>query len=122
MHKIQVRNRTKALKKRLTLDYCEAYWCKLRGLAWRRKLEEEDGIVLVYKNVSIAGTTIHMFGMFFDLAVIWLGDDLKVVDIRSANKWRSIIAPTTGASYVIECSPSRISEFKIGDQIEFESV
>ncbi len=85
-------------------------------------MEEHEGIVLVYKNVSITGTAIHMLGMFFDLAIIWLDADLKVVDVRQAIKWRSFIAPRKAASYVIECSLSRGAEFKIGDQIEFENI
>lgn len=115
-----VHNQSRALKKRLLVDYCDSYWCKLIGLAWRRDLDEEQGIVLVAQKASKLESAIHMFGMFFDLTIVWLDSDLHVVDVRLAKRWRSIFVPRKAAQYVIECAHSRFGEFDIGDQIAFE--
>ncbi len=115
-----VLNVSQALNSEMVLEYCEAYWCKLRGLAWRRKLVKSGGIVLASKSVNKRDSAIHMMGMFFDLSIIWLDGNMQVVDKALALKWRSFLVPKTAARYVIECAPSRIHEFGIGDHIAFE--
>ncbi len=120
MQKHNVRNKSHTLKTRLVLDYCEDYWCKLRGLAWQRALNANEGIILAYAKESKMRSAIHMLGMFFDLAIIWLDMDFRVVDVRIAKKWRSFITPQKSAAYVIECSVFRAKEFNIGDQIAID--
>ena len=120
MQKVNVRNISKSLKSDLVLDYCATYFCKLRGLAWRRRINKGAGIVLVSKRPSKANSAIHMLGLFFDLSIIWLDSNKRVVDLALAIKWRSMLAPKSAAKYVIECASSRLSEFNIGDQIAFE--
>jgi len=120
MHKVNVLNVSNALRSKLILEYCETYWCKLRGLAWRRKIANGGGMVLVSKREDRANSAIHMFGMFFNLGIIWLNSDMKVVDLKLALKWRSMIRPKVPAQFVIECAPSHLNDFQIGDQIVFE--
>jgi len=120
MHKVNVLNVSKALRSKLILEYCETYWCKLRGLAWRRRIANGGGMVLVSKREDRANSAIHMFGMFFNLGIIWLNSDMKVVDLKLALKWRSMIRPKVPAQFVIECAPSHLNDFQIGDQIVFE--
>ena len=120
MHKVNVLNVSKALSSKLILEYCDTYWCKLRGLAWRRKIANGRGMVLVSKREDRAYSAIHMFGMFFNLGIIWLNNDMIVVDMNLALKWRSIMRPKVPAQYIIECGPSRLNDFHIGDQIVFE--
>ena len=63
---------------------------------------------------------IHMLGMKFDLGIVWINADGKVVDLRYARKWLSFLLPRKPAKYVLEILPQRLKEFKIGDQIRFE--
>lgn len=66
-------------------------------------------------------TSIHMFFMRFDLGVIWLDGNFKVVDKVLAKKWHPYYAPKGKAQYVIEAHPSRLNDFTIGDQVKFEA-
>jgi hypothetical protein len=116
----RLQNQSRALKNKLNLNKCVSFWCKLRGLAWRNSLPDHRGLVFILPTESRASASVHMFGMFFHLAIIWLDTDLKVVDIQKAYAWRSILFPKIKAKYVIECRISRISEFKIGDQLALE--
>ena len=120
MARKSVRNLSRALTAPLEVEYCERFWCRLRGLAWRRTIDEGEGLVLVQPYESRLGSAIHMLGMRFDLAIIWLDASLKVVDAQPAKRWRSFLMPRQAARFVIECSLSRLSEFAIGEQIAFE--
>ena len=73
-------------------------------------------------NDSRLDSAIHMIGMRFNLAIIWINSLGKVVDVQPAYRWRSIILPKTPAKFVLELSVEHLSEFKIGDEIRFEEV
>lgn len=75
---------------------------------------------MAFPRTGRSQTSIHMLGMFFDLGIVWLDDKKRVVDARPAYRWRSFLQPAKAARYVIECALDRISEFQIGDQIDFE--
>jgi hypothetical protein len=116
----RLQNQSRALVNTLILYKCVSFWCKLRGLAWRNSLPENQGLVFILPTESRASASVHMFGMFFHLAIIWLDSDFNVVDIQKAYAWRSILFPKVKAKYVIECHFSRILEFKIGDQLALD--
>ena len=59
--------------------------------------------------------------MAFDLAIVWVDSQMRVIDIRLAKKWRSFLIPNQPAQFVIECSADRLDEFALGDQIAFET-
>jgi uncharacterized membrane protein (UPF0127 family) len=61
-----------------------------------------------------------MFFMNFDITVVWLDHDLKVVDVRVARKWRPAYTPTKPAKYVLEIHPDQFRHFKAGDQVALE--
>jgi uncharacterized membrane protein (UPF0127 family) len=119
---IKIKNLSSELSGHLKVVYCDSFLCKLRGLAWRRSLGKEDGILLVQDKESIVGSAIHMLGMNFDLAIIWLDKDKRVVDTGKGKRWRSVLKARRPAQFVIECGVSRLKEFSIGDQIAFENV
>jgi uncharacterized membrane protein (UPF0127 family) len=101
--------------------FCNSFWCKLRGLSWRRSLAAGRGLVLADKSESRVNSSIHMLGMMFALTIVWLDNDLKVVDLHNAKPWISFAAPRKPARYVIECAASRHEDFHIGDQLAFEN-
>lgn len=115
-------NRSRGLARPLHADWCDSFGAKLRGLAWRRSLGAEEGVVLVNEGESRANSAIHMLGMFFDLAIVWLDGEKSVVDVRVARAWRSILKPRMPAQYVIECAAERLNEFVVGDHIAFETL
>lgn len=106
----------------LLAGYCESYWCRLKGLMLRRALGEQQGLLLVQKGESRWGAAIHMFGMRFGLAVVWVDQQGQVVDLCQARPWRAWLVPRAAACYVLEAHPSRLDEFRIGDRLSFEEI
>jgi len=121
MELTSIQNITRPLKLPLSVDYCESFFCKLRGLSFRGSLAAEKGLLLVESKPSRLNTSIHMLGMFFDLSIVWIDGDLKVVDKILAYRWLTFAFPRKPAVYVIECAVSRYEEFQLGDQLTFEN-
>ena len=122
MRVVNIINQTRPLSLPLVADYCESFLCKLRGLSFRLHLPAARGLVLVDKAESRVNAAVHMVGMNFDLGIVWLDRDLVVVDLGLARRWRSILAPSEPAQYVIEFAALRLQEFAPGDQIAFEEI
>lgn len=95
--------------------WCAGYWCHLRGLMFRRHLDEDEGLLFVTTRPSILNTTIHMFFMFFPIAVIWLDADWQVVDKQYAKPWRPAYVPAKAAQYYLEARPNVLERVEIGD-------
>ena len=106
----------------LRIKYCDSFLCRLRGLTFRRKLAPTEGLLLVQKQDSRLDASIHMLGVSFDLAVIWINSSLRVVDKVLAKSWHLAYAPQKGAKYILEIHPGRWGDFEIGNQIEIKNV
>jgi uncharacterized membrane protein (UPF0127 family) len=119
---VEIINLDRPLSKPLQAVWCDSYLCKLRGLSWRWNLPEREALLMVHSRESRADTAIHMFGMWYDLAIVWLNEVLEVVDVRYARRWLSIIVPREPALYYLEMHTSRLKEFEIGDRLSFEEV
>ena len=101
--------------------WCDRFSSKLRGFTFRRALAPDEGLVLVEERESRLNTAIHMLFVFFDLGVIWVGDDGRVVDKVRARPWRLSYAPQAPARYVIEGDPDLLEQVEIGDRVRFEA-
>ncbi len=55
-----------------------------------------------------------------DLAVVWINDAMKVVDMRLARRWYPLYIPQQAARFVLESAPARLDDFRIGDKVYFE--
>ena len=86
---------------------------------FRTGLDRDSGIVLEVNPPGVVNASIHMFFMCFDIAVIWIDQNMKVIDTNLAKKWRPYYAPKTSASYTIELHRDRLSDFQVNDQVEF---
>ena len=117
--RIKVLNSTNPLKSELHIRYCNGFFCRFMGLMFHPPLKDEDGIVLVYDRDNRMDTTIHMLFMRTDLSIIWVNSEMNVVDKVFAKRWRLSLIPDHPARYVLELSPSRFSEFIIGDYLDF---
>lgn len=98
--------------------WCDSFLCKLRGLSLRRSMAEGSGLILVESGEGRWSSAIHMFGMRFDLGVVWINAKGVVVDARHARPWR-IYLPRVAARYTLETSPPILMKVKIGDVLEF---
>ena len=106
----------------LKIKYCDTFFCKLRGLMFRSGLAMDEGLLFVYKRDSRVDTSIHMFFMKFDIAVVWINSSMQVVDKVLAKRWKPAYAPKDAAQYVLETHPDRLGEFEIGNKVQFEDV
>ena len=101
----------------LRIKPCISFWCRLRGLTFRKTLPRDWGLFFVYRHSSRRDTSIHMLFVFTALAVIWLDENYRVVDRVLAKPWRPFYAPRRAARYILETHPDRLQDFAIGDEI-----
>lgn len=118
---VEIENRSRSLPAPLYAEYCESFFCKLAGLSWRRSLAPDRALILVQSRETRVDSAIHMIGMFFDLAIVWLDNDLRVFEVRHARKWLSLFMPRKPARYVVECGLSHLAEFAVGDRLAFKT-
>lgn len=86
----------------------------------QKSIASQSALILVQPTQSIMNASIHMLFMRFDIAVIWVDRDFKVVDRTLAKKWHLSYAPQAPAKYIIETHPDRLDEFHIGDELNFD--
>ena len=101
------------------LVLCDTFWKRGRGLTFRRPLAEDEVYLFVERRESVAQTAIHMFFVFFSIAVLWLDRDMRVVDKVLARPFRPYYASRSPAQYYMEGHPRLLDLVSVGDQIEF---
>ncbi len=101
---------------------CDTFLCRLRGLTFRRSLPEDEGLLFVEDKESRLGTAIHMFFVFFPIAVIWLADDGTVVDACLAKPFRPYYAPRAPARYFLEATPSLLQQVHLGEKLLIQPI
>jgi uncharacterized membrane protein (UPF0127 family) len=99
---------------------CDTFFCKLRGLTFRRRLETEDALILAERSDGTSSTSIHMMFVFFPIAAIWINSTGKVVDCRLARPFRPVYIPRAPARYVLEGPPELLQLLHPGDQVRFD--
>lgn len=85
---------------------------------FEKSIASHEGILLKMEQLSRLNASIHMLFMNFDIAVIWLDENLVVSDTTLAKRWRLYYAPSKPSLSVIETHPDRLDDFRIGDQLE----
>lgn len=113
-----VRNLSRTLPAPARVRDCRSFFCRLRGLMFRRRLGRDDGLLLVQPRQNRTDAAIHMLFVPFDLAVIWIDDAGLVVDRVLARAWRPAYIPRAPARYTLEIHPSRFDEYQVGDRVE----
>ncbi len=117
---ITVENKTRPVGNPPRIKYCATFLEQARGFTFRPNLTLEDGLVLVGRRDSRLDSSIHMLFVAFDLAVIWINSELKVVDKVIAKTWRPAYFSKQAARYVLEIHPDRWGDYEIGDRVEFK--
>jgi len=100
--------------------WCDGFFCRLRGLTFRRRLDWEDSLVLVEQVESIARSSIHMFFVFCPIAAIWINKAGSVVDSRLAKPFRPLYLPQGPARYILEGPPGLLDIIQPGDRVHFD--
>jgi uncharacterized membrane protein (UPF0127 family) len=99
---------------------CSSYLCRLRGLTFRRQLDEDEGLWLVGRRENRVDAAIHMFFVFFPIAAIWLDESGRVVDAKLARPFRPYYGPRGPAKDILEGAPSLLEKVQVGDRLRFE--
>lgn len=97
---------------------CAGFLCWLRGLTFRRALDDDEGFLRVGNRESRADAGIHMFFVFFSIAVIWLDSNGRVVDAQLARPFL-LYVPRAPARDVLEGPPAILERVQIGDRLRF---
>jgi uncharacterized membrane protein (UPF0127 family) len=98
---------------------CASFLCRLRGLTFRRRLDDDEGLLLVGRRESRADAAIHMFFVFFSIAVVWLDGRGRVVDARLARPFRLLYVPRAPARDVLEGPPALLERVRVGEKLYF---
>lgn len=122
MQEVLIYNQDKPEIAAVRAIFCQSFLCQLRGLTFRRALPVHNGLLLVQKRDSRIDSAIHMLFVWMDLAVIWINQTFQVVDTRLARRWHPIYVPDKPARYILEISAERITDFQIGDRVEFREI
>jgi uncharacterized protein len=117
---ISIENTDRPIGGALQIKYCDTFLTQLRGMTFRPRLGRDEGLVLVGRRDSRLDSSIHMFFVNFDLAVMWINSEMQVVDKVLARSWRPAYFSKQPAKFVLEVHPGRWDEFQIGDRVVFK--
>jgi uncharacterized membrane protein (UPF0127 family) len=116
---ISIENKNRRLDGKLRIKFCDTFLSQLRGFTLRPQIARDEGLILVGTRDSRLDSSIHMLFVSFDLTVIWINSEMKVVDNIIAKSWRPAYFSKEPAKYVLEIHPSRWDDFQIGDVVQF---
>ncbi|MGZ9221416.1 MAG: DUF192 domain-containing protein [Anaerolineales bacterium] len=119
---ISIENNSRRIDGTLQIKFCDTFLSQLRGLTFRSRLSREEGLLLVGKRDSRLDSSIHMLFVSFNLTIVWINSEMKVVDKILARSWRPAYFSKQPAKYVLEVHPERWDDFEIGDQVQFKNV
>ena len=90
-----------------------SYFSRLRGLMFRKQLEEGEGLLL--ENCS----SIHCCFMNFPIDVVYLNKQMKVLKVETVRPWR-VGSLVRGAKHVLEVASGSAAALQYGDKLIFE--
>lgn len=118
---IIIENLNRTLENLPRIKYCDTFLTQLRGLTFRPRLGLNEGLLLVGTRDSRLDSSIHMLFVAFNLTVIWINSEMKVVDKIIAKSWRPAYFSKQPARYVLEIHPERWGDYEIGDTVLFKN-
>jgi len=117
-NQIVIRNKNRKIETPPRVKVCDTFLTQLRGFTFRSHLSRDEGLLLVGTRDSRLDSSIHMLFVSFDLAVLWINSENKVVDKVLAKSWRPAYFSKQPAKYVLEIHPDRWEDYEIGDTVE----
>ena len=113
-------NRTTGQTLAQQVRLCTTFWRRLRGLTFRRQIGADEAYIFTGARESVAESTIHMLGVFFPIAVLWLDGQKRVVDAKLARPFRPYYAPRRPAQHFVEGAPHLLDQVHVGDELDWE--
>lgn len=102
------------------VDLADSFWSRFRGLMFRGNFE--SGEAILFDIPEARKFSIHTFFVFFPIDLVYLDENLKVVDIEEElAPWR-FYSPEVKSRYLIELPGGIISDFEVrlGDKINLQ--
>jgi uncharacterized membrane protein (UPF0127 family) len=118
---ISIENKSRRIDGLPQIKFCDTFLSQLRGLTFRSRLAREEGLLLVGTRDSRLDSSIHMLFVSFNLTIVWINSEMKVVDKVLARPWRPAYFSRQPARYVLEVHPERWGDFEIGDRLQFKN-
>ena len=118
---ISIENKSRRIDGLPQIKFCDTFLSQLRGLMFRSRLAREEGLLLVGTRDSRLDSSIHMLFVSFNLTIVWINSEMKVVDKVLARPWRPAYFSRQPARYVLEVHPERWGDFEIGDRLQFKN-
>jgi len=121
---MKVFNKTRNIVLSEDCGIADSFLSRLRGLM----LSKNRDLLLVSPREDVASSTIHMLFMLYPIDVLWIGEDMRVVDMAGQlppfsplkpATWRTY-KPNSPAKYVLELGLGRLLDTGIGDELAFE--
>lgn len=122
MQHARIENLTRPLSSPVIATLCDTFWTKFKGLMFASRLDPNGGLLFSDNGESRIDSSIHMLFMKFDIAVVWIDHEFRVVDVRLAKRWRLAYIPIAPAQFTLEAHPDQLKNFQIGDVLSFETV
>jgi uncharacterized protein len=105
-------------KNQIKTEVAASFFSKFCGLMFRKGLSPDNGLILSESSESIINSSIHMLFMRFDITVLWLNRELKVVDKCVARRWHLAYFSKIPAKHVLELHVSQLDHFSVGDVLK----
>jgi uncharacterized membrane protein (UPF0127 family) len=118
---VSIRNLSNPQTRPIQARYCSSFFCRLRGLMFTQNIGQYEGLLMVQAKADRIESSIHMLFMAYDLAVIWLDEQYRVVDVKFCQKWRPAYFPAGSAKFVLETHVDRLKDFTVGDVLAVKS-
>ena len=103
-------------------EFCTGFFGSWRGLMCSSSLTQEEGIIFERRRGSRISAAMHTLGMRYNIGIIWLDRNQKVIEMRVAQPWRLAFVPARAAKYVIEALPDVLRRVAVGDLLCFDEV
>lgn len=101
------------------IEIADTFERKSQGLMFRQSIERNAGMLFPYD--APVKLNIWMKNTLISLAVIWLDEQARIIDMNILQPCRTPGCPSFGplqsSMYVLELHPAEMGRFKIGDQL-----
>ncbi|MFA4886957.1 MAG: DUF192 domain-containing protein [Candidatus Nanoarchaeia archaeon] len=102
-------------KRTLKVKVCESLFSKCRGLMFAKK-PVEDGLLFIFGSEQ--KWSLHMLFVFFQIDVVYLNKEKKVVGIKKKIMPFEVYIPGPKSKYIIELKDA--GKIEVGEKLVFE--
>jgi len=117
----RIHNRSRGAVLAGGFELADSVFTRTRGLMFRGGVERP--LLFVFnggRERARLSCAIHSLFVFFPFSAIFLDRGKRVVDVRIARPFLSLIIPREDSAYLIEGGPGLAGKVSVGDGLEFE--